>query len=299
MFSKISQAFKALTQSFKKQLHTLFSKRTIDEQTIQELYTMLLSADVGVTTTNDLIGNIKTSYQQGTIQSGKDLEEFIKQALTSYVTLPTPNIDEQQIIVLVGINGSGKTTLAAKLSHYFSKERHKKVLLAAGDTFRAAATQQLNEWAQKTGADIAIGKENQDPASVIFDACSQFNQAQHDVLIIDTAGRLQTKENLMKELEKIKRIINKAAAGKKVCTLLTVDALLGQSSLQQAHVFHESTQLDGIVLTKMDSSGKGGIAFAISHELKLPVILVSLGEKVEALEKFDASAYVDAIMSAD
>lgn len=296
MFTTISQAFSSIIKRFQKQLHVIFSKPKIDQATIDELYTILLSSDVGVITTNYLINKIKDQYKQGNLQSGTELECYIKQELTNCIAIPTVNIDDQSIVLLVGINGSGKTTLAAKLGHYYAQQS-KRVLFVAADTFRAAAVQQLESWASRLNADIVTGKEGQDPASVVFEGCKKYLDGHYDVLIIDTAGRLQTKENLMRELEKIKRTILKALPNQTPCTLLTVDALLGQSSLQQAHVFNQSTQLTGIVLTKMDSSAKGGIAFAISHELTIPVMLISLGEKVDALEKFSPTDYINGIMS--
>ena len=200
------------------------------------------------------------------------------------------------LYLLVGINGSGKTTAAAKLAYQY-KQENKRVLFIAADTFRAAATQQLAQWAQKLGADIVIGAEGQDPASVIFTGIQKFKQEQFDVLIIDTAGRLQTKINLMKELEKIKRVINSQLPQTPITILLTIDAMLGQNSFEQAKLFHESTPIDGVILTKMDGTGKGGIVFGITNELKIPIAYISFGEKPEQFTLFNAQEYVHDLLN--
>lgn len=200
------------------------------------------------------------------------------------------------IYLLVGINGSGKTTCVAKLAHLF-KNQGKKVLLVAADTFRAAAPEQLAAWATATDATLVTGTTGQEPASVVFAGCDVFAKNEHDIMIIDTAGRLQTKTNLMRELEKMRRIIEKKAPNATVCTLLTVDAMLGQNSLEQARVFHESTPLDGIILTKMDGTGKGGIVFAIMHELKIPIVFMTYGEKLEDMAQFNLTDYIATLLS--
>ena len=196
----------------------------------------------------------------------------------------------------MGINGSGKTTFAGKLAYDLHKQG-KKVLLVAADTFRAAAPEQLKQWAIRTGASIINGKEGQDPASVVFTGCEQFKSQGFDALIIDTAGRLQTKTNLMKELEKIHKIISRQLPNYTPCTLLTIDAMLGQNSFEQATLFNESTQLDGIVLTKMDGTGKGGIVFAITQQLGIPVAYIAYGEQPEQLKLFNAQEYVQELLN--
>jgi fused signal recognition particle receptor len=201
-----------------------------------------------------------------------------------------------KIYLLVGINGSGKTTCVAKLAHLF-KNQGKKVLLVAADTFRAAAPEQLAAWATATNATLVIGTPGQEPASVVFAGCEVFAEGEHDIMIIDTAGRLQTKTNLMRELEKMRRIIEKKAPNASVCTLLTIDAMLGQNSLEQARVFHESTPLDGIILTKMDGTGKGGIVFAIMHELKIPIVFMTYGEKLEDMAQFNLTDYITSLLN--
>ena len=206
-----------------------------------------------------------------------------------------PNYTNQQIFLLVGINGSGKTTSIGKLAHFYAQQG-KKVLLVAADTFRAAAPEQLAQWAQQTHADILTGKEGQDPASLVFQGCEKFKKEGYDILIIDTAGRLQTKINLMHELAKIKRSLSKQLPDMPIATLLTIDGMLGQNSFEQAKLFKESTDVNGIILTKMDGTGKGGIVFAIAQELSIPVVFLTFGEQADQIKQFDAQEYVTELL---
>ena len=198
---------------------------------------------------------------------------------------------EPKIILLVGVNGSGKTTFAGKLANKF-KQKGKTVLLVAGDTFRAAATEQLNLWAKQSNTEIFIGQPNQDSSSVIFDACKLFREKKFDHMIIDTAGRLQTKINLMKELEKIKKIINKILPKEKINTWITIDSMLGQNSFNQAELFHQSTHLNGLILSKLDGTGKGGIVFSITEKLQLPILYIAHGEGINDISEFNPEEYV-------
>ncbi len=286
---KLTKVFSQVTKKF----NTLFSRNTIDQETLKELEKVLIQADTGVATTRAILKKVTTEWQQGTIQQGSDLQRAVQQELLAILKEPSPKACN--VFLLVGVNGSGKTTFGAKLaSKYVSKG--KKVLLVAGDTFRAAATKQLEAWANKVGADIVTGAAEQDPASVVYAGCSRYKEQGYDVIIIDTAGRLQTKVNLMKELEKIKRVVSKQLPDQDICTLLTVDAMLGQNSFEQAKLFHESTQLDGIILTKMDGTGKGGIVFAITQELSIPVQYISFGEQVNQFKLFDKEEYVQQLL---
>lgn len=295
MFSFIKNSLKKIYNTITSQLSALFSSTHVDEETLHKLERILLESDAGVAVTKKLIAELKAEFQAGKLTTGQDLKNALHTKLLTLATAQTYNPDAD-VFLFVGINGSGKTTSVAKLAAHH-KAHGKKVLLVAGDTFRAAATQQLQAWATNLGVDMVMGNEKQDPASVVFTACQKYMAEGYDVLIIDTAGRLQTKTNLMKELEKIGSIIHKQLPGKKISTLLTVDAMLGQNSLDQARLFHESTRLDGIVLTKMDGTGKGGIVFAIMQELNVPVAYITFGEQAEQIKPFDAQQFVNELVN--
>jgi len=295
MFSFLKQKFQKIYSQFTSKVNALFSRTSCDEATLKELELLLISGDTGVKTTRTIIENLKKQWRAGTIAQGDDLKQALrKELLTILSTKKAPNTTT--IYLLVGINGSGKTTFAGKLANKFNQQG-KKVLLVAADTFRAAAPEQLTHWAERTQAAVHLGQPNQDPASVVFAGCEKFNAGNFDTLIIDTAGRLQTKVNLMKELEKIRKIITRQLPDASITTLLTIDSMLGQNSLEQATLFHESTQLDGIVLTKMDGTGKGGIVFAITQQLGVPVAYVTFGEELDQLKSFDALEYVDQLLN--
>lgn len=293
MFSFFKNQFQKIYQQFTSKIAALFAK-PLDAQTLKELEILLMGADTGVKTTRAIIENLKSQHAQGIITQGADLRVALKKELLAILkALPTPT--QSSIYLLVGINGSGKTTTAAKLASLY-KNQNKKVLLVAADTFRAAATEQLATWAQKIGVDIITGSENQDPASVVFNGVASFKRGTYDVLIIDTAGRLQTKINLMRELEKVKRVVSSQLPNHNITTLLTIDAMLGQNSYEQAKLFNESTQLTGIVLTKMDGTGKGGIVFGIARELSVPVLYVSYGEQLDHIKLFNQEEYIDQLL---
>jgi fused signal recognition particle receptor len=301
MFSFIKDTLSKIYTSVTTKVHSLFSRETIDQETLKELEQILIQADTGVKTTKKILATLEEKVRNGTIEKGSDLQSALEQELLALLAQQKP-IQKNAIYLLVGINGSGKTTFAGKLAHHY-RAAGKRVLLVAADTFRAAATEQLQQWALRTSADIVTGQGNQDPAAVVFQGCEAFKNGAYDILIIDTAGRLQTKVNLMKELEKIKRVITKQLPetpeqSRRVNTLLTIDAMLGQNSFEQARLFHESTQLDGIVLTKIDGTGKGGIIFAITQELGIPVAYLSFGEKIDALKPFEPTAFVQDLMRA-
>ncbi len=294
MFGFIKDKLSKIYTSFTSKLAGIFKKETLDADSIKELETLLISADMGVKNTKQIISKLNQDFQTGKIKKGEDLKNALEGLLIEQ--LHGKNLDSQDytVFILVGINGSGKTTFASKLAHLYVG---KKILFVAGDTFRAAAVEQLNEWAKKLNVDIEMGKENQDPASVIYAGCERYKKGGYDILIIDTAGRLQTKINLMRELEKVKKVIVKQLSESKICTLLTVDSMLGQNSLEQAKLFNESTNLDGIVLTKMDGTGKAGIAFAIVQELHIPIAFICFGEEVDKIKKFDSREYVEQLLS--
>ena len=294
VFGFIKNTLQKIYSTVTSPIKALFA-RPIDEQALNELEVILLSADTGIKTTKLIMEKVKNAWQHGSLKDGQDLKALLHQELLALLESESfPKLE--RVIVLVGINGSGKTTAAAKLGHLL-KQQNKKILFVAADTFRAAATQQLERWAEQLNADIVIGTENQDPASVVFAGMQKYKTGNYDAVIIDTAGRLQTKINLMKELEKIKRVITVHAPDQKISTLLTIDSMLGQNSFEQAKLFNESTPIDGVILTKMDGTAKGGIVFAISNELKIPVAYISFGEKPEQLKKFEATEYIQELLN--
>lgn len=293
MFNFIKNTLSKVYSQFSTKIHSLFSRETIDKETLNELEKILIEADAGIQTTRIILQNLTKKFELGALKKGDDLKKALQGELLSLLKQfeHTP----VQIYLLIGVNGSGKTTFASKLAHRCIQQGN-KVLFAAADTFRAAATQQLKLWAEKTGGEIIIGNENQDPGSVVFQACDHYKKNNDDILIIDTAGRLQTKTNLMHELAKLKRIITKQLPEANICTLLTIDAMLGQNSLEQAKLFNEATNVDGIVLTKMDGTGKGGIIFAINQELGIPVAFITFGEQPNQLKKFVPQEYVEQLL---
>ncbi len=299
MFNFLKEKLTKVYAHFSSKVQALFNQNRIDKATLNELYKLLISADVGVKPSQAILKNLEVALKEGKLESGSDMKslletqliELLTKASPSDLTLRPSSSSTKNIILLVGINGSGKTTCAGKLAYTYIKQG-KRVVLVAADTFRAAAPQQLQGWAKKTGATISLGLENQDPAAVVYEACQRFTQENFDCLIIDTAGRLQTKEPLMRELSKIKRTIERQLPHVPLTTLLTIDAMLGQNSLTQAQVFHEATPLNGIILTKLDGTGKGGIVFAIRQELGIPILYLSLGEQLDQLRSFDAVEYV-------
>ncbi len=291
MFSFIKNKLQKIFSTVTSKLGSFFSRTTIDEAALKELEILLISSDVGVSTTRSIIVALRKQIGTGIID-GAQLKKYMHVILLDILTQhKAPDLSDHKVFLFVGINGSGKTTSIGKLAHQY-KQQGKKVLLVAADTFRAAAPEQLNQWALQVGVDILIGKEGQDPASLVFQGCEKFKHDHYDILIIDTAGRLQTKINLMHELAKIKRCVQKQLADQSVVTLLTIDAMLGQNSFEQAKLFKESTDVSGIILTKMDGTGKGGIVFAIAQELIIPVVFLTFGEQSDQIKKFDAQEYV-------
>ncbi len=291
MFGFIKEKVKKIYSSFTSHITSIFSRNKLDEQFIKELKDLLIAADTGIATTNKIITQLTNDIASAKITTLEQAKEKLEFLLAENLKMPAPEELTPHVALLVGVNGSGKTTFASKYANML-KASGKKVMLVAGDTFRAAATQQLAEWGARVNVPVFIGKENQDPASVIFDACATFKAEGYDHIIIDTAGRLQTKVNLMKELEKIRKIINKQLPEEPVSTWIIIDAMLGQNSLRQAELFHEATTLNGLILTKLDGTGKGGVVFGITEKLQLPIMYVTFGEQLEDIKPFNAKEYV-------
>ena len=295
MLNFIKNKFKKIYATVTNQISSLFSGNKLDEQFLKELSAVLIKADVGSTLTEEIIKNLANGMSNDSITTLEQARAALEHHLVTLLHPTTSPDATPRIMLMVGINGSGKTTFVAKHANLM-KHQGKKVLIVAGDTFRAAATEQLCAWTSSLGIAVHIGKEGQDPAAVVYDGCKKFIDEQFDTLIIDTAGRLQTKTNLMHELEKIKRTIGKHFPQTKVNTWLSIDAMLGQNSLTQAELFHHATPIDGIILTKLDGTGKGGIVFAITNKLKIPIVYVTYGERIEDIERFDAEKYVHGLL---
>ncbi|MDB5969280.1 MAG: ftsY [Hydrocarboniphaga sp.] len=279
---------------------TLFSGAALSPDALEELETRLLMADAGLEATNWLLTRLKTEIDGGRIKTEKQLRDSLKASLLELLLpiaqpLKIPAFIRPYILFVVGVNGVGKTTTIGKLAARFKAEKL-SVLLAAGDTFRAAAVQQLSTWAERSGTAILSQGEGADSASVIFDAVQSAKARGIDVVIADTAGRLHTQSHLMDELRKIKRVIQKHDAFAPHEVLLVVDATTGQNALNQAIQFHEAIGLTGIAVTKLDGTAKGGILLAIARRMALPIRYVGLGEALEDLEVFDAEVYVDSLI---
>ncbi len=295
MFNFLKDKISKIAETFTSKAASLFSRSKVDEELLRELEVLLISSDAGYHTTQKIMTTLREEVAAERITDGAGIQTALQTQLEAILAAPSAAGATPAVIMLVGINGSGKTTFAAKLAAQLQSDG-KKVLLVAGDTFRAAATAQLCEWGKRTDTEVFVGKENQDPASVIFDACTKFKEEEFDHLIIDTAGRLQTKVNLMRELEKMRRIITKQLPDASAGTWLTIDAMLGQNSFTQAEIFHESTKLDGLILTKLDGTGKGGIVFAITEKLGVPILYITFGEQLDDVRAFDAHDYVQTVL---
>jgi fused signal recognition particle receptor len=272
--------------------------RKIDQQLLDELFDTLITADLGLGNTEKIIADLKAAWKDGKIENAEQIIPFLKTDLKNYWPEHDRKLAKAEtgptVVLVVGINGSGKTTSIAKLTRYLTDQKN-KVILAAADTFRAAAVDQLTIWSERAGVQIVKHQPGGDPSAVVFDACAAATSRNADYLIIDTAGRLHTQEHLMRELEKIFRVINKQIPGAPHEVLLVLDATTGQNALNQARMFKQVAKVTGIMLAKLDGTAKGGIVIAIRNEVDLPVKFVGLGEKMEDLEPFDPDKFIDAL----
>jgi fused signal recognition particle receptor len=286
--------------SFLTQLTALVAKNEVNEEFWTGLEETLIGADVGVETTVELVDKLRVRAEKEHVRETARVKELLKEELVIILAGAGDSRElagtasAPYVILVVGVNGSGKTTSIAKLTRYYQAQ-DKTVILAAADTFRAAAIEQLKVWGQRVRADVVAHQPGADPGAVAFDAWQAANARHADYLIVDTAGRLQTKFNLMKELEKIARVLRKNDPTAPHETLLVLDAVTGQNGLQQARAFKESTPLTGLILAKLDGTAKGGIVFAIAKELRVPIKFVGTGEKVDDFAEFDAKEFVDGL----
>jgi len=292
--SKTRQALGAEIQA------TLF-EGDLDAETWERLEEALIMADVGAATTAKVVGQLEQEAEAGGLEGGEALTRRLAELLAGIARTGDDRIDlrhDPTVILMVGVNGTGKTTTLGKIAWHLRNELGKTVMLGAADTFRAAATEQLEGWAERAGVPIVTGREGSDPGAVACDAIVQGRAQGCDVILIDTAGRLHTQDDLMAELTKVRRVIAKQMPDAPHETLLSVDATTGQNGLRQARLFADAVQVDGIALTKLDGTAKGGIALAIANELGIPVKLIGVGEQLEDLRPFDADDFARALLSA-
>ena len=296
IFDKFFSALKKTKDGFGAKLRMLFAKNKLGNEFYEELEEILISADVSVTTAGEVVERVKERAIAEKLKDGDYVVSLLRDVLVDI--LEESEVEQPAypcVIMLVGVNGVGKTTTVGKLAHYFLSQG-KTVTVAAADTFRAAASEQLTVWAERAKVRIVKHEEGSDPSAVIFDAISSAKAKGTDVVIVDTAGRLHVKENLMNELRKMDRVVTREFPDADFLKLLVLDATTGQNAVNQARVFDEAVELDGIVLTKLDGTAKGGFVFSLSSELALPVLYAGVGEKMDDLEAFDSKAFVDAIL---
>jgi fused signal recognition particle receptor len=290
-FEKLRQGLEKTRKTFFDGIKQLLGVGRIDEETLQELEELLIAADVGHQTTTWIIEKLKRERSDDPIASLKKILVELLDADTSLNLTGSPSV-----ISVVGVNGSGKTTSVAKLASQF-QAMGKSVVMAAADTFRAAAIEQLKVWGERINCTVIAHEEGSDPAAVAYDAVNHAKSKSKDIVIIDTAGRLHTKKNLMEELRKIHRVVAKLVDGAPHEVLLVIDATTGQNGLVQARIFKEMVNVTGLVITKLDGTAKGGVALAIKHELSLPIKFIGVGESAEDLKPFDAKQFVEALFS--
>lgn len=299
LFDKLKNGLTKTRDNIAKSFDNVFGPSEIDDDFYEELEELLIMSDIGVATTEKILDDLKDKVRAQHIKSASECRGVLMDSIKEQMTLNEDAYDFEKgkaVILVIGVNGVGKTTSIGKLAAIYKGEG-KKVMMAAADTFRAAAGEQLTEWANRAGVDIIKGADGQDPASVVFDALKAAKARNTDILICDTAGRLHNKKNLMEELKKIHRIIDKEYPEAARETLVVIDGTTGQNALMQAREFHEAAEATGIIMTKLDGTAKGGIAVAVQSELNIPVKFIGVGEGIDDLQRFDPEGFVDAIFS--
>lgn len=300
VFDKLKKALQKTKETFSNQIKSIITAlRRADEGTLSQLQDALIQVDVGVQASQKIVSELRRAYKEGRIKTEDGAQKFLLQYLYDLLKGPadiTFSPVGPTVVLVVGVNGTGKTTSIAKLAHLM-KQRGKRVLICAGDTFRAGAIEQISIWTERAGVEIIRSQEGSDPASVVFDALTAATSRSVDLLIIDTAGRLQTKESLMRELEKINRVIAKKIPGGPHEVILVVDGTTGQNALSQAKHFKEVVNLSGIFVAKLDGTAKGGIVIAIKDELGIPVKFVGTGEGMDDISPFDSKIFVDTLLA--
>ena len=293
-FSKIKDGLKKTKESLGKKIFEAFKARELDDDFYEELEFAMVSADMGVTATDAILEELKDVVFEKKITSPEQARGELKRIMLESIDYEIPEYEYPLVILVAGVNGVGKTTAIGKLAKLFTTAG-KSVVVAAADTFRAAASEQLEVWANRAGVRIVKSTEGSDPAAVVFDAISSAKAKGTDVILVDTAGRLHNKKNLMNELEKINRVITRELPDCDRRNYIVLDATTGQNAVQQVDVFNEAIDIDGIILTKLDGTAKGGVVMAISAEQEIPVVYVGVGEQIDDLLPFDATEFIDAI----
>lgn len=295
LFAKIKAGLKKTKDVIAYKLNKLFTGGALDDDFYDELEYILLSSDVGAATTERILDELREVVDEKLMRDRAEVKEELKRIMVGILDEnPAPEYDYPLVIMVSGVNGVGKTTAMGKLAKKFKKEG-KRVLLVAADTFRAAAADQLSVWAERAGVRIVKQAEGADPGSVVFDALTSAKAKGDDVILVDTAGRLHNKKNLMDELGKISRIIRREMPDAMYLNYIVLDATTGQNALSQVDIFNEAVDVDGIILTKLDGTAKGGVVLAVAGDLEVPVVYIGVGEGIDDLEDFDSTAFVDAI----
>lgn len=301
-FSKLREGLTKTRDNIVSGIDSVFGGfSSIDEEFYEELEEILIMGDIGVNATRDILERLKKQVKENHIKEPAACKELLIESIKEQMKVGETDYEfeqEKSVVLVIGVNGVGKTTSVGKLAGLY-KSKGKKVLIAAADTYRAAACEQLTEWANRAGVDLITGAQGADPSSVIFDAVSAAKARNVDVLLCDTAGRLHNKKNLMEELKKMNRIIDREFPDAYRENLIVLDGTTGQNALNQAREFGETAQLTGIILTKMDGTSKGGIAIAIQSELGIPVKYIGVGEKLDDLQRFDAEEFVNALFDVE
>jgi len=296
-FDKLRSALGRSRESLSEIQTLATARRPLDRDFYEELEEILIGADFGVPTTEKIVSSLRIVADQELLRTSDEAIARFKTDVVRFLTLPGAGLHvtgKPSVVLIVGVNGSGKTTTIGKIATALRAERL-RVMVVAADTFRAAAAEQLEIWAKRSGADFVRGREGADPSSVVFDGLAAARARGADVVLIDTAGRLQTKTNLMEELKKMRRIIERETGAPPAETLLVLDGTTGQNAISQAKLFHEATKLSGVVVTKLDSTAKGGVLVAIVDTLAIPIKFIGIGESADALQRFDPAEFVDAL----
>ncbi len=294
-FDKIKQGLRKTKDSISKKIFEAFKAKELNDEFYEELETALITSDMGVTATEQIIEDLKQVLFEKKITSPEKAKRELKDILVQSIDFEIPEYTYPLVILVAGINGVGKTTAVGKLANYF-KSIGKSVVIAAADTFRAAASEQLEVWAERAGVRIIKHSEGSDPAAVVFDAIASQKAKNTDVILVDTAGRLHNKNNLMEELKKINRVIERELPDCDRRNYIVLDATTGQNAIAQVEIFDEAIDIDGIILTKLDGTAKGGVVMAIAAEYEMPVVYVGVGEKIDDLLPFNPEEFVDAVL---